>query len=573
MLCSKLSFPQYKSGLPQYGIACGLLLGVLTLSGCSNAKPQAVKKDSGAAETPPAATATPTPAHAATKPASDMAQGNELSPPAAETPAPVTPPASIARNTQDDQPGQLPAIDPTEFQRQLMSGLQIADATDPPQLIDQLQRTDVAIQDLMRASANSAISEATFIECGLALGRLKLDAARRLAESPNATTEQRKAGQLAQLVALSHLSGFRDVTSAKELEKYASELSKSSDLDLAHQSRVVLMGFQLQALQNGLTDDPNELLAQAEGLFTRPVDRNFPELMMLLQSNQVLSQMGFEAAAKRMHQILVEEFADSPDPQLRAEAWNVQTRGSQALENYLIAFRSLGTPNFDSQTAIAAARGLFEAFPSLQTLEQLATTVTNIEYSGNVDLARQMVELIELQRGKLDASAEQQAGIDSVLAGHTARISLIGKPLPLEDIVRFNGEPLSRADFEGKVVLVDFWATWCVPCMREIPTIRSAYEGLHDQGFEVLSVNMDENLEDAQKFLDNQRFAWTTHRSADTEALGFKSAFAQRLGISAIPFMLLVDREGNVVDIHVRGDKLIPRVREMLGLSASLIPE
>ncbi len=477
---------------------------------------------------------------------------------------------------QDSQPESTQTaaevLDPNQYREQLLGGLANVDIQDPQQLIGQLQKIDMAIQDLMSASANNVINENTFIDNGLALGKLKLASAEQLAGLAGATAEQRKTGQLAQLVALSHLSGFRDVESAKQLEKYALELSQSQDLDLAHQSRIVLMGFQLQALQNGLTTDPNELLAQAEGLFQRAEDRNFPELMMLMQANQVLGQMGYTDAAQRMNEILVQEFADSADPQLRTEAWNIQTRGSQALDNYLTAFRSLGSPQFDPTSAIAAARGLYEAFPSVQTLEQLAGTVTNIEYSGNIELSRMLVELIAGYQSQLPAEAST-TGISSVLSGHSARLSLLGQPLSLNGIVGFDGTPFDASSYAGKVVLVDFWATWCVPCLREIPEIRKAYENLHGEGFEVISINMDEDLQQARKFLDKQRFPWATYHSNDLEALGFKAAYAQRLGISAIPFMLLVDREGKVAAIHVRGEKLTPTIRQMLGLPTSLIPE
>lgn len=463
-------------------------------------------------------------------------------------------------------------VDQTAFQKQLLGSLGELNPSAPEELIALIQRIDTSIQDLMSASASNIINENTFIESGLALGKIKLQTAQTLAEQPGATAEQRKTGQLAQLVSLSHLSGFRDVESAKQLEKYAVELAQSSDPDLAHQSRVVLMGFQIQALQNGLSSDPNELLLQAEGLFQRPEDRNFPELMILLQSNQVLTQMGFADAATRINAIIVDEYSNSPDPQLRSEAWNIQTRGSQALENYLTAFRSMGTPGFDKVGAIQAARGLFTAFPSVQTLEQLTGTVTDIEYGGQLELSKQLVDLIKQGLQQLPDGMSTEA-IDMVISKHDLRVGLLGKPFALEGVVRFDQKAFTWDEYRGNVVLVDFWATWCGPCLREIPAIRKTYESLHEEGFEVVSINMDEDLTQAEEFLTKQAFPWATFRSDDPAALGFNSSFAQQLGVNAIPFMLLLDRDGNVSDIHVRGDKLAPAVRELLGLPNSLIPD
>lgn len=463
------------------------------------------------------------------------------------------------------------AVDQNEFQQQLLGSLGKLDAQEPAELVMQLQKIDGAIQDLMSASANNMVDEATFRSSGRQLGQLKLTAAQKLTGHAAASDAQRKAGQLAQLIALSHLSGFRDVEAARQLEKYAAELTASSDLDLAHQGRVVLMGFQLQSLQNGVSSDPNELLASAEGLFTREVDRNFPELMILLQSSQVLDQMGFDEAANRMDAIIVQEFRQASDPKLRNEAWNIETRGSQALENYLIAFRNLSGEAFDTATAMAAARRLLVEFTSVLTLEQLASTVVSIEYGGNMTLSRELVELIETNLSQF-APSEQTRLIEQTVAGSKKRFAMIGQPLSLNGLVGFDGQPFRAADYGGKLVLVDFWASWCTNCLNEIPEIRRVHQELGSSGFEVISINMDENLKAAQDFVAKRNFPWKSYHAADLGRLGFKSVFAEELGIVAIPFMVLVDSDGNVVDIHVRGDKLMPAAKVQLDKRPSLIP-
>ncbi|OYW16922.1 MAG: hypothetical protein B7Z54_09160, partial [Sphingobacteriales bacterium 12-47-4] len=103
-----------------------------------------------------------------------------------------------------------------------------------------------------------------------------------------------------------------------------------------------------------------------------------------------------------------------------------------------------------------------------------------------------------------------------------------------------NGKPVSLSSFRGSYVLVDFWATWCMPCLKELPNIRKAKEEFGSNGFEVLSINMDEDLPEARKFLASNPLPWETFHSSDLSALGFKSAIAKRLGINAIPFLVLV---------------------------------
>ncbi len=488
-------------------------------------------------------------------------QAGRTTPPPATAPPPVSPPA-FATPVQTDQ---------TQAVERPFMTLQESNTTNPGELVGYINEIDTAIQDLITAGTNNIVDKETYTEGGLRLGRMKLEAGRRLVAAADATDQQRKTGQMAQLVALSHMSGLRDVEAAKELERFARELADSDDADLAHQSRVVLMGFQLQAFQNGVSSDPALLVEQAKNLFVRPEDRNFPEFMMLQQARQILSQMGFAEAAKQMDEILVAEYRDSPDPQLRGEAWGLETYGSQALENFGAAMRSMGSESFDPQALLAAARGLFEAFPSIQTLEQLAGTITNIEYGGYVDLSQQLVEVIRQSLATLDAQ-EGAGEIEAILAGHLKRVSLIGKPLPLSGLIGFDGQPFNWSDYQGKALIVDFWATWCVPCLQEIPNIRETYADLAEKGFDVVSVNMDESLTPAEMFVQKRAFPWRTFHAEDKNALGFQSDFAKQLGISAIPFMILIGPDGNVAAIHVRGEKLAPAVRKLLNLETSLIP-
>lgn len=456
---------------------------------------------------------------------------------------------------------QMQAPSPELMQQPFMT-MQPIHSKVPTELIDHLRQIDTALQDLVLAGSSNSLDEQTFIRSGLRLGRMKQAAGLQLAQSPESSESQRKAGVLAQLVALSHMSGLRDVESAQELERFANALSASDDADLAHQAQVVIIGFELQSLQNGIRSTPDELLAQINRLFVRPVDRGFPEFMVLQQAQGVLRQMGFNEQADQVQQTLVEAYRTSPDRKLRGEAWLIETQASQAYQNFLQAFGALGTQQFDPPAALAALRGLYDQFPSLQTLEQIASTITNIEYSGHVPLSQDVASLTRQMLA--DYPDADTTLIENALAAHAARTALLGQPLELSGLVGFDGQPLQPADYAGKVVLVDFWASWCVKCMREIPVIRQSYIEFAKQGFDVVSVNMDENLASGRSFVEQQKFPWRSYHSQNLQELGFKSALAQRLGVNAIPFMLLVDRDGRVAALHVRGDMLGPEIAKLL---------
>jgi thiol-disulfide isomerase/thioredoxin len=101
----------------------------------------------------------------------------------------------------------------------------------------------------------------------------------------------------------------------------------------------------------------------------------------------------------------------------------------------------------------------------------------------------------------------------------------------------------------GKVVLVDFWATWCGPCVQELPNVKMAYEKLHDKGFEIVGISLDSDKDKLTNFLESKEMTWPQY--FDGKVWGNK--YAQEFGISSIPSMWLVDKHGKLRDLEARG--------------------
>ena len=128
-----------------------------------------------------------------------------------------------------------------------------------------------------------------------------------------------------------------------------------------------------------------------------------------------------------------------------------------------------------------------------------------------------------------------------------------GQVLPdFSAAVDLDGKPISLADYRGKVVLLDFWAVWCGPCLGEIPRIKAVYEKYHDEGFEVIGVSLDEDAAVLREFIEEQEIPWRQILDGD----GFGGAFAKRYGIRSIPAPFLIDREGKVISVKARGNLL-----------------
>jgi peroxiredoxin len=120
------------------------------------------------------------------------------------------------------------------------------------------------------------------------------------------------------------------------------------------------------------------------------------------------------------------------------------------------------------------------------------------------------------------------------------------------------------AQLRGKVVLIDFWATWCGPCKEELPNVLENYRKYHELGFEVVGVSLD-HAKDRQKLIDytrEQGLPWPQH----FDGQGFKNQFATQFSIRAIPAMFLLDQAGRVASTEARGAKLEPEIRRLLKL-------
>jgi thiol-disulfide isomerase/thioredoxin len=143
-------------------------------------------------------------------------------------------------------------------------------------------------------------------------------------------------------------------------------------------------------------------------------------------------------------------------------------------------------------------------------------------------------------------------------SGKLRLLGLPGNPMEIKGAL-LDGTPFDQAKLAGKVVLVDFWATWCGPCVAEIPNMLAEYEKYHAQGFEVVGISLDEDRADVEKFVAENKIPWPILFAGK----GWQDPVAQFYGISGIPQLVLIGRDGNVITLDVRGEKLGERLAEL----------
>ena len=154
---------------------------------------------------------------------------------------------------------------------------------------------------------------------------------------------------------------------------------------------------------------------------------------------------------------------------------------------------------------------------------------------------------------KADAEAAARPPAAAGDAGAERLLALRGEPLELAGPL-LDGTPFDQASLAGKVVLVDFWATWCGPCVAEIPRVREVYDRYHDRGFEVVGISLDEDADAVAGFVAKHGIPWPIIH--DRRGDDGRPSLADRYGITAIPTMILVGRDGRVASIEARGRRL-----------------
>ncbi len=223
-----------------------------------------------------------------------------------------------------------------------------------------------------------------------------------------------------------------------------------------------------------------------------------------------------------------------------------------ALAEELKAFDDLAAAHAGQKTDAVAQVLLIKASLYMQIIEDLDKASLILlqvkkDFPGTRPAfeAEQVLQGMEAQREQLKIQAALKAGA----------------PFPDFAEKDMSGAPLSVARFKGKVVLIDFWATWCPPCIAELPSVLAAYSKYKDKGFEIIGISLDKDADTLKGFLTERKMTWPQYFDGKEWA----SPLAAKYGVNSIPATYLLDKDGVIVAKNLRGPALEEELARLLG--------
>ena len=196
------------------------------------------------------------------------------------------------------------------------------------------------------------------------------------------------------------------------------------------------------------------------------------------------------------------------------------------------------------------ARALQKDFPKRPEVQMILLNAAEGWLSQNdVEKSRKLAKEV--------AAAESTPDIQEAAQGLLKKLDRVNKPLDIK-FKAVDGRQVDLQAMKGKVVLVDFWATWCGPCMKELPNVKEAYDKLKGKGFEIVGISFDQDQDKLESVVEREKMTWPQHFDSSGQ-----NKFGQEFGITGIPAMWLVDKKGNLRDLNARED-LAGKVEKLL---------
>ncbi|MFI4874177.1 MAG: redoxin family protein [Blastopirellula sp. JB062] len=538
----KRNFLPWLPTLAASAASCALL----SFSGCGGetAPPANEPAASANASAPVAETAPENVAAQEPAPSSDAAMTDN---PAA---APVSNPAEqvAAQQSNEATPQMPPPISAAELEAKI--DLNKIPQDDPVALLTYMKESgetefpNNASQEELHAFANKVYTNI-------------MEASDRLLAIPNATSEQRRDALQFKFHAVEILASINPDQAEKliaDRTALAQQLTQDPDRMVRTFAMLYMFEYMLRDFASGKQDLGGMVKEDALAIIGDP-GASTQHLQVAMNAANVFGQMGHSDVAVEILTTARQTFAKSQNEELAT--------ASAGLDDHILQWKIFGAmmdaANGDDvrgQEMLQLMQQLVDSFgpESLEPVSTIQGIEQKMEEFNRVELAKAVNDLL-LKNYSNHPNKEVAAAILESATSANKRLALIGNPLPLVG-ANLDGSAFDWSQYRGRYVLIDFWATWCGPCLQEIPNIQQNFVKYRERGFEVVGVNLDDDPKALEQFFAKRTLPWTTIVSNDPNATGFNNVNAVHCGVDGIPFLVLVDPEGKVVEINPRGERL-----------------
>lgn len=228
------------------------------------------------------------------------------------------------------------------------------------------------------------------------------------------------------------------------------------------------------------------------------------------------------------------------NPELTNE---VNAEMQTAFKDFLAEFQAYFAANQNSP-AVIATLNVIDANQDFNSFEVVVNSL--VQNFGQSKKVQELAKVYQKLKEEKDA----------------ANMFAPGKVAPdFEELMLDRKTKMKLSDLRGKVVLLDFWASWCGPCRKENPNVVSVYNKYKNKGFTVMSVSLDDNVDNWKRAIEQDGLIWKNHVS---DLKKWNSAVGRIYEVNSIPFAVLIDKEGKIVNINLRGPALEEAVSKLL---------